>query len=168
VNRARELTGELRKLQDQVESLDSARLQENVQKVRTLQAFQHLVGACLYPAASICSMLSHFCSQLHEHVARITDKLHATLASLNALPPATPGGGGGGGGSSLMSPQLSVGAPTLAAPRARIDKMSAEVVDSNPYSRLMALQRMGIVDNYESIREKTVRRLERVSLSSTS
>jgi hypothetical protein len=32
----------------------------------------------------------------------------------------------------------------------------------------MALQRMGIVDNYESIREKTVRRLERVSLSSTS
>ncbi|KAC9209898.1 hypothetical protein E3N88_46195 [Mikania micrantha] len=30
--------------------------------------------------------------------------------------------------------------------------MSAEVVDSNPYSRLMALQRMGIVENYESIR----------------
>ncbi|CAF1000503.1 unnamed protein product [Didymodactylos carnosus] len=29
-------------------------------------------------------------------------------------------------------------------PRARIEKMSAEVVDSNPYSRLMALQRMGI------------------------
>jgi hypothetical protein len=30
--------------------------------------------------------------------------------------------------------------------------MSAGVVDSNPYSRLMALQRMGIVDNYERIR----------------
>ncbi|XP_026377401.1 ubiquitin-like modifier-activating enzyme 5 isoform X2 [Papaver somniferum] len=30
--------------------------------------------------------------------------------------------------------------------------MSAEVVDSNPYSRLMALQRMGIVENYERIR----------------
>ena len=28
--------------------------------------------------------------------------------------------------------------------------------DDNPYSRLMALQRMGIVDNYEEIRSKTV------------
>ena len=27
--------------------------------------------------------------------------------------------------------------------------MSAQVVDSNPYSRLMALQRMGIVQNYQ-------------------
>ena len=34
--------------------------------------------------------------------------------------------------------------------------MSAEVVDSNPYSRLMALQRMGIVANYERIREFSV------------
>merc|ERR1719166_833788 len=34
--------------------------------------------------------------------------------------------------------------------------MSSEVVDSNPYSRLMALKRMGIVDNYEKIREYTV------------
>uniref|UniRef100_A0A8C7H5Q6 Ubiquitin-like modifier-activating enzyme 5 n=1 Tax=Oncorhynchus kisutch TaxID=8019 RepID=A0A8C7H5Q6_ONCKI len=33
--------------------------------------------------------------------------------------------------------------------RPRIDKMSAEVVDSNPYSRLMALKRMGIVEDYE-------------------
>lgn len=41
-------------------------------------------------------------------------------------------------------------------PRQRISKMSAEVVDSNPYSRLMALQRMGIVQNYERIRESTV------------
>lgn len=30
------------------------------------------------------------------------------------------------------------------------------MVDSNPYSRLMALQRMGIVENYESIREFSV------------
>ncbi|XP_032485498.1 ubiquitin-like modifier-activating enzyme 5 isoform X5 [Phocoena sinus] len=37
------------------------------------------------------------------------------------------GGGDGGGG------------------RARIEKMSPEVVDSNPYSRLMALKRMGIL-----------------------
>lgn len=34
--------------------------------------------------------------------------------------------------------------------------MSGEVVDSNPYSRLMALQRMGIVKDYEKIRGKTV------------
>ena len=34
--------------------------------------------------------------------------------------------------------------------------MSSEVVDSNPYSRLMALKRMGIVDNYEAIRTKAV------------
>uniref|UniRef100_A0A4W5LQV4 Ubiquitin-like modifier-activating enzyme 5 n=1 Tax=Hucho hucho TaxID=62062 RepID=A0A4W5LQV4_9TELE len=37
-----------------------------------------------------------------------------------------------------------------------IDKMSAEVVDSNPYSRLMALKRMGIVEDYEKIRTFTV------------
>jgi len=35
-------------------------------------------------------------------------------------------------------------------------QMSAEVVDSNPYSRLMALKRMGIVDNYERIRDFSV------------
>uniref|UniRef100_A0A1B6I7H0 Ubiquitin-like modifier-activating enzyme 5 n=1 Tax=Homalodisca liturata TaxID=320908 RepID=A0A1B6I7H0_9HEMI len=40
--------------------------------------------------------------------------------------------------------------------RAKISEMSSEVVDSNPYSRLMALKRMGIVDNYERIREFTV------------
>ena len=40
--------------------------------------------------------------------------------------------------------------------REKVDKLSAEVVDSNPYSRLMALQKMKIVDNYEAIREKTV------------
>lgn len=40
--------------------------------------------------------------------------------------------------------------------RAKIAQMSAEVVSSNPYSRLMALQRMGIVDDYAQIRSKTV------------
>ncbi|XP_038652542.1 ubiquitin-like modifier-activating enzyme 5 isoform X3 [Scyliorhinus canicula] len=40
--------------------------------------------------------------------------------------------------------------------RRRIEKMSAEVVDSNPYSRLMALKRMGIVADYEKIRTFTV------------
>ncbi|XP_033342446.1 ubiquitin-like activating enzyme 5 [Megalopta genalis] len=40
--------------------------------------------------------------------------------------------------------------------REKIRHMSSEVVDSNPYSRLMALKRMGIVDNYEKIRELTI------------
>lgn len=40
--------------------------------------------------------------------------------------------------------------------RDKIKQMSSEVVDSNPYSRLMALKRMGIVENYEQIREFTV------------
>ncbi|XP_020247480.1 ubiquitin-like modifier-activating enzyme 5 [Asparagus officinalis] len=33
--------------------------------------------------------------------------------------------------------------------RSKVKDTSAEVVDSNPYGRLMALQRMGIVENYE-------------------
>ncbi|MFS7940223.1 hypothetical protein Hanom_Chr05g00461821 [Helianthus anomalus] len=41
----------------------------------------------------------------------------------------------------------------MAAPTRR---SKVKVVDSNPYSRLMALQRMGIVDNYERIREFSV------------
>ena len=42
------------------------------------------------------------------------------------------------------------------AGRQKVTKMSGEVVDSNPYSRLMALQRMGIVADYERIRDQTV------------
>ena len=34
--------------------------------------------------------------------------------------------------------------------------MSSEVKDDNPYSRLMALKRMGVVENYEDIRSYTV------------
>lgn len=40
--------------------------------------------------------------------------------------------------------------------REKIQEISSEVVDTNPYSRLMALKRMGIVDNYEKIRELSV------------
>ncbi|XP_044032733.1 ubiquitin-like modifier-activating enzyme 5 [Siniperca chuatsi] len=46
--------------------------------------------------------------------------------------------------------------PSQELHRPKIDKMSAEVMDSNPYSRLMALKRMGIVDDYEKIRTFTV------------
>lgn len=40
--------------------------------------------------------------------------------------------------------------------REKIETMSSEVIDSNPYSRLMALKRMGIVSNYERIREFSI------------
>lgn len=40
--------------------------------------------------------------------------------------------------------------------RGKIEEMSSEVVDTNPYSRLMALKRMGIVENYENIRDCSV------------
>jgi len=40
--------------------------------------------------------------------------------------------------------------------REKVVEMSSEVVDSNPYSRLMALKRMGIVNNYEEIRTFSV------------
>eukprot|EP01041_Mallomonas_annulata_P003504 gene3504-6972_t len=46
--------------------------------------------------------------------------------------------------------------PSSTSYRGKIETMSSEVVDSNPYSRLMALKRMGIVDNYEKIRELSV------------
>ncbi|KAJ4961957.1 hypothetical protein NE237_021867 [Protea cynaroides] len=47
-------------------------------------------------------------------------------------------------------------AKSVPSRRSKVQDMSAEVVDSNPYSRLMALQRMGIVENYERIREFSV------------
>ena len=58
----------------------------------------------------------------------------------------------------LEAVQQSNGAPvpTAAPRRVRIDELSAEVIDSNPYSRLMALKRMGVVPNYELIRTHTV------------
>jgi len=37
-----------------------------------------------------------------------------------------------------------------------LKEMSAEVRDDNPYSRLMALKKMGIVENYERIREFSI------------
>lgn len=80
---------------------------------------------------------------LHQKLQELTDGLERTKVRLKEhfhkdktcdIP-------NGGNGTSFRSP---------------IQKMSGEVVDSNPYSRLMALQRMGIVENYERIRECSV------------
>jgi len=40
--------------------------------------------------------------------------------------------------------------------RNKVEVMSAEVVDTNPYSRLMALKTMGVVKNYERVRDFSV------------
>jgi len=51
----------------------------------------------------------------------------------------------------------SAAASTAAAPaRQKIAQMSGVVVDSNPYSRLMALKSMGVVKDYERIRNVSV------------
>ncbi|XP_026492673.2 ubiquitin-like modifier-activating enzyme 5 [Vanessa tameamea] len=55
-----------------------------------------------------------------------------------------------------LEAKLKVAQGNVGPVREKIDVMSSEVVDSNPYSRLMALKRMGIVDNYEKIRELSV------------
>lgn len=48
------------------------------------------------------------------------------------------------------------GHPPPKSPSHPPPKMSDEVVAENPYSRLMALQRMGVVENYERIRDLTI------------
>jgi len=47
-------------------------------------------------------------------------------------------------------------ASTGSNPRQKISVLSEKVVDSNPYSRLMALKKMGVVPNYADIRHKAV------------
>lgn len=89
------------------------------------------------------------CLQLSEQVRSINSKLQASIATLSQT------GSNGATNAASGKSSGSEGA-AAAASRAKIDKMSAEVVDSNPYSRLMALQRMGIVKDYERIRTKTV------------
>lgn len=92
--------------------------------------------------------------QLTDQVQRINTKLQDSLTTLSqASPSGAPAAAAANGNSS--GADAAAGADAT-APRGKIDKMSAEVVDSNPYSRLMALQRMGIVQDYEKIRQKTV------------
>jgi ubiquitin-like modifier-activating enzyme 5 len=85
---------------------------------------------------------------LRESVKSINDRVQAAAEDLRKDKPLALGVG-------VSSPAK----PMMAAEkkkREKIDKMSAEVKDDNPYSRLMALQRMGIVKDYEKIREKTI------------
>ena len=76
----------------------------------------------------------------------INDRVQATIRELEEK-----------GDLSAASAAVPPEAPSaVRAGREKVEKMSAEVVDDNPYSRLMALQRMGIVEDYEKVREKTV------------
>jgi ubiquitin-like modifier-activating enzyme 5 len=96
-----------------------------------------------------------FLLQLTDQVQRINTKLQASLTTLSQASPSAAAPVADANGSASSNGDAAAAAAAAAA-RGRIDKMSAEVVDSNPYSRLMALQRMGIVEDYEKIREKTV------------
>lgn len=88
--------------------------------------------------------------QLTDQVQRINTKLQASLTTLSQPSPSAAALTADANGAASSN------GDAAAAARGKIDKMSAEVVDSNPYSRLMALQRMGIVQDYEKIRDKTV------------
>ena len=88
-------------------------------------------------------------STLRDDLAALRRALDAADAAGDADAPAI---------AELRSRCASVVASSAPSARAKIsaEEMSAEVVDSNPYSRLMALQRMGIVSEYRKIREKAV------------
>jgi hypothetical protein len=97
----------------------------------------------LYSARAPPFLRSTCITQLADQIRALNAKLQATIGTVKAA----------------AQPAAAAAAAAAAPPQAgreRITGMSAEVVDSNPYSRLMALQRMGIVKDYEKIRDKTV------------
>lgn len=118
----------------------------------TLDPLLHPLLAPFRPPITLHHSLNATTQQLQDQVQRINTKLQNSLATLSA--PTAAGGDGDAAAASNGNSSADAGATT--APRGKIDKMSGEVVDSNPYSRLMALQRMGIVNDYEAIRNKTV------------
>lgn len=83
-------------------------------------------------------------AQLQQQLTQITFKFDDILAA------------GDVSNDSVSAPSEQANQSSLQQQRQPVDKMSGEVVDTNPYSRLMALQRMGIVKDYERIRNKTV------------
>ncbi|GMH38720.1 hypothetical protein BSKO_06604 [Bryopsis sp. KO-2023] len=85
-------------------------------------------------------------SKVSDQILSITDKVSEVLSDAAVV----------GALSRNDSPKPSGPEPSAQGQRDKIEKMSGEVIDSNPYSRLMALQRMGIVKDYEKIREKSI------------
>ena len=117
---------ELSKLQSQMSALQNTKLQEQVLKLRE-------------SVKAINERIQTAAEDLRKDAtSRLKDFADASSEAPKAsTPPSEP-------------------APVAKPAREKIEKMSAEVKDDNPYSRLMALQRMGIVKDYEKIREKTV------------
>ncbi|KAF5841935.1 hypothetical protein DUNSADRAFT_10106 [Dunaliella salina] len=75
---------------------------------------------------------------LNDAAERITHKLQGALGRMGHQEAATGAAGPAGAGSMAQQQQQQ-------QQRQRVTQMSADVVDTNPYSRLMALQRMGVV-----------------------
>ena len=98
--------------------------------------------------------LSATVARLQAQVASLTAKIDAANKELENVVAA----GGKAGAAATGTTGAAAAAPATAATTttAPPQPLSAEVVASNPYSRLMALQRMGIVPDYEAIRSKTV------------
>uniref|UniRef100_A0A383VQ22 Ubiquitin-like modifier-activating enzyme 5 n=1 Tax=Tetradesmus obliquus TaxID=3088 RepID=A0A383VQ22_TETOB len=97
-------------------------------------------------------------AKLTDQVLRINGKLQASIATLGQTSSAdgSTAAGTSNAAGALVGDAAAGAVASSSGTRAKIETMSAEVVDSNPYSRLMALQRMGIVKDYERIRTKTV------------
>ena len=90
-------------------------------------------------------------TQVNADIVRISERMKSALeaAETSMVEPAT---------TTLADEEAAKSTQTGLAPQTRepVVTMSDEVVDSNPYSRLMALQRMGVVNKYSDIRNKTV------------
>lgn len=84
--------------------------------------------------------------QLNTDIQRITSRMRASLISAEAAV----AGLRTNDASSTYADTITTASPAQAS------KMSADAVDSNPYSRLMALKRMGVVQEYERIQACTV------------
>eukprot|EP00892_Ulva_mutabilis_P000664 jgi/Ulvmu1/10599/UM065_0054.1 len=94
------------------------------------------------------STLTEAVQKLNSDIQRITSRMRASLASAEAAV------------AGLRSEEISsndTGAAAVAAGSpGQAGKMSADVSDSNTYSRLMALQRLGVVQEYARIQSHTV------------
>lgn len=83
--------------------------------------------------------------QLNTDIQRITSRMRASLVSAESAVAGL-----------LPTDVSSSEAATATTSHEQAFKFSSDVVDSNPYSRLMALQRMGVVQDYEQIQSHTV------------
>lgn len=87
--------------------------------------------------------------QLLQQVSKLKGKLNGIAVQATPSKPKEASDGSGG-----VEETVTTTAPKPSRPK--VERMSAKVSESNPYSRVMALERMGVVDNYQAIREKSI------------